>query len=587
MSNIIMGIVAETLVTQAGRTASGDAPVERPEGAMEPTATEAEVEVTFATLMAEVPAPSLAIAPDARAKGETPEILAPEDTDQVRVRRTDTQTHAVSRIPFDPVAFRVVEQTMQTGKVGRIDPEPDDEFVSISPEKSLLEIKVGNDAIGRDAPEIAARPLPEPDLPTKTPTPDRTAKPLQPTPIDVAPVDRTVVETTPQYQPAPVHPSGVDHGATHPAHERGQLRETAVVSAPPAPRHTEPVETPSNTAETSDIRPNVAPYPRIDQPHPQTAHSAEQPPLSDAPVPARDVARDQPAGPVQEHIAMMLAPKLNARPEAHSVQTGSNRDEGDAAQETDGRVTVEGRAIQNTHLSSGTALPNEVKSVSVLPKSTDIVAEHIGGNAPPFGPPTTDMGEGPARLYEDTADPEPDHVTPLSPPAHGADHTSPPPSMPTAQTTLSQIDASAPTVAPLNARSVAQDVPPVTRQIAIAVSKSDGGTIDLALRPVELGETQISMEFEAERLIVTIAAERPETQELMRRHIDDLAREFRDLGYRDVSFRFEQQTGQHGQPRQVPPDSPPSNQGELEPDLFPETPTHQPTYVSARLDIRL
>ncbi|MEC8795109.1 MAG: flagellar hook-length control protein FliK, partial [Pseudomonadota bacterium] len=112
-----------------------------------------------------------------------------------------------------------------------------------------------------------------------------------------------------------------------------------------------------------------------------------------------------------------------------------------------------------------------------------------------------------------------------------------------------------------------RDVPPVAQQVAIAVSKSEGGTIDLALRPVELGETQISMEFEAERLVVTVATERPETQDLMRRQIDDLAREFRDLGYRDVSFRFEQQTGQQGQSRQAQGAAQNMTQAETEPDL--------------------
>jgi len=37
---------------------------------------------------------------------------------------------------------------------------------------------------------------------------------------------------------------------------------------------------------------------------------------------------------------------------------------------------------------------------------------------------------------------------------------------------------------------------------------------------------------------VLITAERPETLDLMRRHIDQLAEEFRNLGYEDIGFEF-------------------------------------------------
>jgi len=37
---------------------------------------------------------------------------------------------------------------------------------------------------------------------------------------------------------------------------------------------------------------------------------------------------------------------------------------------------------------------------------------------------------------------------------------------------------------------------------------------------------------------VLITAERPETLDLMRRHIDQLAEEFRSLGYEDIGFEF-------------------------------------------------
>lgn len=42
-------------------------------------------------------------------------------------------------------------------------------------------------------------------------------------------------------------------------------------------------------------------------------------------------------------------------------------------------------------------------------------------------------------------------------------------------------------------------------------------------------------------MTVNIAAENQATSELMRRHIDMLRKDFMEMGYKDVSFSFEQQ----------------------------------------------
>ena len=238
-----------------------------------------------------------------------------------------------------------------------------------------------------------------------------------------------------------------------------------------------------------------------------------------------------------------------------------------------------------------TTPPAPAPSVEIVPFSAEA------------GPPNPKTGVvDPPRAPELSDDPR--NGTDTSPPADVTGDSTPTPSpptsappstaqIPTTQTAaptavdLPQVDESGPTPSTTPPAPTERDVPSVAQQVAIAVSKSEGGTIELALRPVELGETQISMEFEAERLVITVATERSETQDLMRRQIDDLAREFRDLGYRDVSFRFEQQTGQQGQSRQAQDETQNANHAEIEPDLSPETPAPRPTYVSGRLDIRL
>jgi len=58
-----------------------------------------------------------------------------------------------------------------------------------------------------------------------------------------------------------------------------------------------------------------------------------------------------------------------------------------------------------------------------------------------------------------------------------------------------------------------------------------------------LGRVRMVLHATDSTMNVVVAVERPETMELMRRHIDLLAQEFRAMGYADVGFEF---TGQHG-----------------------------------------
>lgn len=88
----------------------------------------------------------------------------------------------------------------------------------------------------------------------------------------------------------------------------------------------------------------------------------------------------------------------------------------------------------------------------------------------------------------------------------------------------------------------------IATQLADAIPQAAGGDMELALNPRELGRVRISLSHQDAGLAMAITADRSETLELMRRHIDQLAREFRDLGYGDVTFSF----GQSGQGR---PDS--------------------------------
>ena len=79
-----------------------------------------------------------------------------------------------------------------------------------------------------------------------------------------------------------------------------------------------------------------------------------------------------------------------------------------------------------------------------------------------------------------------------------------------------------------------------SHQLAVAVTEQPGKATEIALNPEELGRVRLSMSVVDGAINVSISAERQETSDLLRRHIDTLANEFRDLGYSDISFSFGQ-----------------------------------------------
>ena len=83
-------------------------------------------------------------------------------------------------------------------------------------------------------------------------------------------------------------------------------------------------------------------------------------------------------------------------------------------------------------------------------------------------------------------------------------------------------------------------------QIAEAMRGNPDKPIEITLSPQELGRVRMMVSTAEAGVSVSIMAERPETLELLRRNIESLAAEFRDMGYADPQFSFESQ-GQEGQ----------------------------------------
>lgn len=78
----------------------------------------------------------------------------------------------------------------------------------------------------------------------------------------------------------------------------------------------------------------------------------------------------------------------------------------------------------------------------------------------------------------------------------------------------------------------------VAQQMAEAVAAKGDRNIEIALSPEELGRVKMRLSATESGMTVMITTERPETGDLMRKHINELAEEFRRMGYEDVSFEF-------------------------------------------------
>lgn len=92
-----------------------------------------------------------------------------------------------------------------------------------------------------------------------------------------------------------------------------------------------------------------------------------------------------------------------------------------------------------------------------------------------------------------------------------------------------------PTVATTAARAEVSRA--IAGQMAAAVyTRAGSGTVEIALNPEELGRVSIVFNGRDDGLHMAITAERPETLDLMRRHIAVLTAEFQKMGYDDLSF---------------------------------------------------
>ncbi|WP_198014564.1 flagellar hook-length control protein FliK [Salipiger mucosus] len=89
----------------------------------------------------------------------------------------------------------------------------------------------------------------------------------------------------------------------------------------------------------------------------------------------------------------------------------------------------------------------------------------------------------------------------------------------------------------------------VLRQVNDALDRLRDGQVELRLDPEELGRVRFRMSHGDSGLVLHIAADRPETLDLLRRHAEQLSAYLSEMGYDTASFSFgsdQQQMGDHG-----------------------------------------
>ncbi|PYF11951.1 flagellar hook-length control protein FliK [Rhodobacter viridis] len=90
----------------------------------------------------------------------------------------------------------------------------------------------------------------------------------------------------------------------------------------------------------------------------------------------------------------------------------------------------------------------------------------------------------------------------------------------------------------------------IAHQMSQALADAGNRTVELTLSPEELGKVRMTLHSSDGTITVAVQAERPETLDLMRRNIDSLARDFREMGYSNVGFEFGQQSDQRSSAQQ-------------------------------------
>lgn len=125
------------------------------------------------------------------------------------------------------------------------------------------------------------------------------------------------------------------------------------------------------------------------------------------------------------------------------------------------------------------------------------------------------------------------------------------------------------------------------QRLAETVAQFPDRPVEVTLSPDELGRVRLSLTTHDGTLTMSVQADRPETLDLLRRNIDQLAQDFRDLGFRDLSFSFGDRPARQS-PEHAPDETGTENVTEARAELRPARQPRMTTPdADGGLDLRL
>jgi len=129
----------------------------------------------------------------------------------------------------------------------------------------------------------------------------------------------------------------------------------------------------------------------------------------------------------------------------------------------------------------------------------------------------------------------------------------------------------------------------VAGQITQNIPAKDGTMTEISLDPAKLGKVRLRLHTTDIGVQLQIIAERPETTDLMRRHLPGLTAEFQDLGYQNIGFSFSDSRQNHSN-QETPAPVPTTPGGPVFNDITPSRPDIAITKLNLKsdeLDLRL
>lgn len=372
----------------------------------------------------------------------------------------------------------------------------------------------------------------------RTPLPDRRASPApapDATPRAMVADDGATVTAKP---PAPATSRPAEGAVTAPVSAPAPV--SATVLAPVLA----PVRMP---ADQASLPPVLAPTPAAAGPAPAPPATPTAPASAPADLAVTAIRVDAPpAKPATADTPRARIP--DGQPAGHSPHQSPHQPAGQPADQPAGPSPARSTGPATSREGAATASPT----------------------APPLPPPRADtVALAPA---DQPADPPADGIARTDPMAHPASSPAHSPTAPHSARPPHQTET---------ARAV-------TTQIATALPERSGG-FELALDPQELGRVHLRLVGTEQGSTLFVQADRPETMDLLRRHIGLLEQDLRALGHESLHVRFGMgQSGQDSHPGQHAPPGQPGRTAAQTVVVQAESPVQPRAAMTAdHLDLRL